>query len=321
MKTKSSAAFLVSIILHLIVGVIGFFYWFSVNPSRHTDNIDAFFTTVEEPKTKRITPPKRPQILRENTQNTSQTNMKILTSNEPPSHRGVVSAAEPTEFQPYEKINLNEVIEAPTTIEFKRVPSIQSGVVQPVKKPKKNHGRFKSRLVKFIEAQEGPQSIVYCIDLSNSMQSLPERKLKKIVDLMQDSLTFLEPHDRFNLMAFSTQLEVYSKDYVSVTEVTVETASSYLANINVQIHTKGKDYDMLNALTEITNTSPTIVVLFSDGIPTSISAPDLNLVGQHAEGNGKIFALGIGMAPDYPGAMMLKQLTTVSDGDLWLVDR
>ena len=31
--------------------------------------------------------------------------------------------------------------------------------------------------------------------------------------------------------------------------------------------------------------------------------------------------MGMGMAPDYPGAVMLKKLTTVSDGDLWLVDR
>ena len=176
-------------------------------------------------------------------------------------------------------------------------------------------------MVKFIEAQEGPQRIVYCVDLSNSMQILPDRKLKIIVDIMRDSLTFLEPHDSFNIIAFSTQLIVYQDKYVPVTEETVETSSAYLTDIKSQIQTKGKDHDMLTTLTEVAKTSPTIVVLFSDGIPTSITEPNLTLVGEHAKGNGKIFAMGIGMAPNFPGAVMLKHLATVSKGDLWLVDR
>ncbi|MCG9128005.1 VWA domain-containing protein [Candidatus Poribacteria bacterium] len=322
MKAKSSASFIVSIALHLIVCVIGFFYWFSVNPSQHADSIDTFFTSVEEPKNKRITPTKRPQIQRETTQSTSQAKMKILTSNAPPTQRGAVSAAEPSDFQTFEKVDLNAGIDAaPTTIEFQGVPRIQRGAVEPVMKQKKTTERFKSKLVKFIEAQEGPQNIVYCIDLSKSMQVLQERKLKRILDLMQDSLTFLEPHDQFNIMAYSTQLVPYNKDFVTVSERSVAEASSYISNIKTQVNTKGQDYDMLTALTEISKSSPTLVVLFSDGIPTSISTPDLDFIGQHAKGNGRIFGMGMGMAPDYPGAVMLKKLTTVSDGDLWLVDR
>ena len=79
---------------------------------------------------------------------------------------------------------------------------------------------------------------------------------------------------------------------------------------------------MLTALTEVAKSAPTIVVLFSDGIPTTIEGPNLAVVGQHATGNGRIFAMGTGMAPgNFPGAVMLKQLATVSEGDLWLVDR
>ncbi len=153
------------------------------------------------------------------------------------------------------------------------------------------------------------------------MQDLADRKLKKILDIMQDSLTFLEPHDSFNIVAFSTELVVYQNKFVPVTEETVEASSAYLADIKSQIRKKGTDHDMLTVLTETAKTSPTIVVLFSDGIPTSITARDLTLVGSHAKGNGKVFAMGIGMAPDYPGAMMLKQLSIVSEGDFWLVDR
>lgn len=322
MKYKSSTALLISVALHLTIGIIGFFFWFTVRPSSHVGSMDAIFTAVEEPKTKRIVSPKRTQIRHQTSQNTSQPTMKILTSNQPATHRGVVSAAEPTEFQPFEKVNLREgIAPGPAPIELKGVPRIRRGVESPVRKQPKTPERFKSRLVKFIEAQEGPQRIVYCVDLSTSMQNYADYKLKKIIDLMRDSLTFLEPHDSFNIVAFSTELVVYQDAFVPVTEETVETSSAYLADIKSHIHTKGTDHDMLTALTEIAKTSPTIVVLFSDGIPTSITVPDLTLIGKHAEGNGKIFAMGIGMAPNFPGAVMLKQLSTVSKGDFWLVDR
>ncbi|MDE0634656.1 MAG: VWA domain-containing protein [Candidatus Poribacteria bacterium] len=322
MKYKSSTSLLISVALHLMIGIIGFFFWFSTVPSHDADSIDAIFTAVEEPKTKRITPPKRPQIRHQTSQNTSQPQLKILTSNQPVTHRGVVSAEEPTAFEPLEKVNLGEgFAPGPAAIKFEGAPRIQRGVEQPIKKQKKVPERIKSRLVKFIEAQEGPQRIVYCVDLSASMQNLQDRKLKKVVDIMRDSLTFLELHDSFNIMAFSTELIAYQNKFVSVTEETVDASSVYLSDIKSQIRTKGTDHDMLTVLTETAKTSPTIVVLFSDGIPTSITQPDLTLIGKHAEGNGKVFAMGIGMAPNFPGAVMLKQLSIVSKGDFWLVDR
>lgn len=322
MKSKSSKALLISVLLHLGVGGLGFFYWFGTNPAREAAGIDAMFIMEEKPKVRRVTPPKRAQVRHQKTRDVSQPQLKILTSNQPPSNRGVVSAAEPAPFQPFDTNNLSEPIgPTATTVEFDDVPRVQKGIERPFKKQQKAKTRPKSRLVKFIEAQAGPQRIVYCVDLSNSMQNLPEYKLRKIVNLMRNSLTFLEPHDSFNIVAFSTELVVYQTGFVPVTEETVTASAAYLADIKSQIHTKGTDHDMLTALTEIAKTAPTIVVLFSDGIPTTIVGPDLALVSKHATGNGRIFAMGIGMAPNFPGAVMLKQLATVSDGDFWLVDR
>ena len=322
MKYKSSASLFISFAFHLIIGIIGFFYWFNTMPSHHADSIDAIFTTVEDPKTKRITPPKRTQIRRDTAQTTNQTNLKILTSNQPVSQQGVVSASEPTVFQPLEKVSLSEgVAPEPVDIKFEGPVQIRRGVEQPVKKEQKTPERPKSRLVKFIEAQQGPQRIVYCIDLSSSLQNLADYKLKKIIDIMRDSLTFLEPHDSYNIVAFSTELVAYQEDYVSVTQDSVDISSGYLADIKSRIRTDGSDHDMLTALVETAKAAPTIVVLFSDGIPTSIGTPDLKLIGEHADGNGKIFAMSIGLAPDFPGAVMLKHLSVVSNGDFWLVDR
>ena len=322
MKSKSSKALLVSVLLHLGVGVLGFFYWFSTAPMRETSSINALFVREEKPKVRRVTPPKRAQVVQKRTRAESQQRLKILTSNAPVSSRGVVSAAEPAPFQQFDNNDMVEPIgPTSTSVDFDDVPRVQKVIERPFVKQEKVETRYKSRLVKFIEAQEGPQRIVYCVDLSTSMQNLPPHKLKKIIDLMRDSLTFLEPHDSFNIFSFSTELIVYQDGFVPVTEKTVGESADYLAKIQTQIHTKGTDHDMLTALTEIANRGPTLVVLFSDGIPTTIEGPDLTLVGQYATGNGRIFAMGIGMSPNFPGAVMLKQLATVSQGDLWLVDR
>ena len=322
MKSKSSKALLISVLLHVGVGVLGLFYWFGTNPQRDAASINAMFITEEKPKVRRIPRRKRVQATQKRTRDVSQPRLKILTSNQPPSRRGIVSAAEPAPFQPFDTNDLSEPVgPTSTSVQLDNVPRVQKVIERPLKKRPKNKERPKSRLVRFIEAQEGPQRIVYCVDLSTSMQNLPPRKLKRIIDLMRDSLTFLEPHDSFNIMAFSAELVVYQGDFVPVTEQTVATSSNYLADIQSQIHTKGTDHDMLTALMEIAKTSPTIVVLFSDGIPTSIEGPDLTLIGEHAAGNGRIFAMGTGMAPNFPGAVMLKRLATVSEGDLWLVDR
>ena len=322
MKSKSSKALLVSVLLHLGVGVLGFFYWFSTAPMQETSSINALFVREEKPKVRRVTPPKRAQVVQKRTRDVSQQRLKILTSNAPVSNRGVVSAAEPAPFQQFDNNDMVEPIgPTSTSVDFDDVPRVQKVIERPFVKQEKVETRYKSRLVKFIEAQEGPQRIVYCVDLSTSMQNLPPHKLKKIIDLMRDSLTFLEPHDSFNIFAFSTELIVYQDGFVPVTEKTVSESTDYLAKTQTQIHTKGTDHDMLTALTEIAKTGPTLVVLFSDGIPTTIEGPDLTLVGQYATGNGRIFAMGIGMSPNFPGAVMLKRLATVSQGDLWLVDR
>lgn len=322
MRSKSSKALLISVLLHLGVGVLGFFYWFGTNPQRNADSINALLIMEEKPKVRRVPRRKRVQTMQKSTRDTSQPRLKILTSNQPATTRGVVSAAEPAPFQAFDNDNLGEPIgPTSTVVEFDNIPRVQRVIERPFKKRPKNDARPKSRLVRFIEAQEGPQRIVYCIDLSTSMQNLPPRKLKRIIDLMRDSLTFLEPHDSFNIVAFSTELVIYQEDFVPVNEQTVVVSSNYLANIQSQIRTKGTDHDMLTTLTETAKTAPTIVVLFSDGIPTTIAGPDLAHVGEHAIGNGCIFAMGIGMAPNFPGTVMLKRLATVSKGDLWLVDR
>ena len=63
-KYRSSKAFVVSFALHLIVGVIGFFFWTGEQFIANQDAINAVLMKVEEPKRKRMNRPKRPQVRR-----------------------------------------------------------------------------------------------------------------------------------------------------------------------------------------------------------------------------------------------------------------
>ena len=319
-KSKSSKALVVSFTLHAIVGVIGFFFWTSEQFVAHQDSINAVLMKVEEPKTKRMNRPKRPQMQKQKTtMQTNQPSLKILTSNAPATDRGVVSAAEPTKFS-LAPLNLNDNTGLSTgSVAPQAMPQMERVITNPIKKiDPVEHS--KSRLVKFIERQEGPQRIIYCVDLSSSMIGLKPRKLRRILSIMGNSLEFLEPHDQFNVCTFSEEVQFYQPNFLPASDMNITDTITYLESAKPVKSTRYSDKDMLEALQETRNRQPTIVVLFSDGILTS-GIPDLKAIEQHAAADSRIFTMAIDMAEDYPGAVLLGMLATHSEGEFWLVRR
>ena len=275
---------------------------------------------IEEPKTKRMNRPKRPQIQRQKTTTqTNQPSLKILTSNAPATDRGVVSAAEPTQFS-LGPLNLSDNVGLSTgSVTPQAMPQMERVITNPIKKVDSEE-RPKSRLVKFIERQEGPQRIIYCVDLSSSMIGLKPRKLKRILSIMSNSLEFLEPHDQFNVCTFSEEVQFYQPNFLSVSDTNIADTVAYLKGAKPVKSERYSDKDMLEALQETHNKGPTIVVLFSDGILTS-GIPDLKAIEQQATTDIRIFTMAIDMAEDFPGAVLLGMLARGSEGEFWLVRR
>ena len=319
-KYRSSKALVVSFTLHAIVGVIGFFFWTSNQFVAHQDSINAVLMKVEEPKRKRMNRPKRPQVQRQKTTvQTNQPALKILTSNAPATDRGVVSAAEPTQFS-LGPMNLDDNVGLSTgSITPQAMPQMERVITNPIKKVD-SEKRPKSRLVRFIERQEGPQRIIYCIDLSSSMIGLQPRKLRRILGIMANSLEFLEPHDQFNVCTFSEEVQFYQPNFLPVSDTDIADTTAYLESAKPVKSERYSDKDMLEALQETHNRGPTIVVLFSDGILTS-GIPDLKAIEQQAATDIRIFTMAIDMAEDFPGAVLLGMLATRSEGEFWLVRR
>ena len=319
-KYRSSKAFVVSFTLHLIVGVIGFFFWSSEQFIANQDSINAVLMKVEEPKRKRMNRPKRPQVRRQKANvQTNQPSLKILTSNAPPTDRGVVSAAEPTQFT-MGPLNLGDNMGLSTgSVTPQAMPQMERVITRPVKKVDSQE-RPKSRLVRFIERQEGPQRIIYCVDLSSSMLGLQPRKLRRILGIMADSLEFLESHDQFNVCTFSEEVQFYRPTFLPVNDVNIADTIAHLESVKPVKNERYSDKDMLEALQETHNRGPTIVVLFSDGILTS-GIPDLKAIEQQATTDIRIFTMAIDMAEDFPGAVLLDMLANRSEGEFWLVRR
>ena len=136
---------------------------------------------------------------------------------------------------------------------------------------------------------------------------------------MQDSLTFLEPHDRFSIMTFSDEIRFFQREFVSPTADGIAHGTTYFDTVVPEKSKSYADKDMLEALEEIQKTPPTVIVLFSDGILTS-GVPDLRKIRRTAAASARIFTMGIEMAEDFPGAVLLNTLADNSNGEFWLVD-
>ena len=199
------------------------------------------------------------------------------------------------------------------------MPQMERVITNPIKKVDPEE-RLKSRLVRFIERQEGPQQIIYCVDLSSSMVGLKPRKLRRILGIMTDSLEFLEPHDQFNVCTFSEEVQFYQPNFLPVSDTNIADTVAHLEAAKPVKSERYSDKDMLEALQETHSRDPTIVVLFSDGILTS-GIPDLRAIEQRATTDIRIFTMAIDMAEDFPGAVLLGALATHSEGEFWLVRR
>ena len=321
---RSFGALGTSFFLHMVLVVILALYILQQTISDQQNIIYSEILVAEPMKVKRVAPRKRRELQKRNISkvHTNQPNLKILTSNAPPTDRGVVSASKPTEFSLDGPINLNaDTEDLGTAISVpQKSASLGQMIGRTTGSNRKEREREKSRLVKFIESQPGAQQIFYSLDLSSSMRNLSPLKLRKIVTIIQDSLDFLESHDQFNIVTFSGEISFYQPESIAPTIGHIKRAKEYLNNIKPEKSSRASDQDMLSTLNSIKPKSPTIVVLFSDGILTSAGIPHPEEMQEYIPPTTKVFVIATGMSPDFPGAILLKMLSNQSSGEFWLVD-
>jgi Ca-activated chloride channel family protein len=104
------------------------------------------------------------------------------------------------------------------------------------------------------------REVVYLLDVSGSIE---EKLLKRLSGAILDGLRELGPKDRFNIVAFNSEIQRFQKASVDLTGANLRSAAAFLQKLRPQGRT-----DLGKALLDVAAekaTSPRIVFVISDG--------------------------------------------------------
>jgi len=177
----------------------------------------------------------------------------------------------------------------------------------------------KSQLVEFVDKSKGKRRIVYCMDVSASMGAA--NKLNLARNYLKDSLLALDSEmDTFNIIAFAKSMSAFRPDnLVPATKENLAVALDFLDEYtpqNIQSNTKT---DLLAALMQALDMNPSIIVMVTDGLPTSgVINPEKIIQSvreRNTGGDVRIFAIGMEMDLEQPEAWLLRTIAEQNNGE------
>ena len=124
-------------------------------------------------------------------------------------------------------------------------------------------------IIDFLDEFDGPQNIVYCLDVSASMQAAGLKKLELALESIKESLNSLGSDDDFNIVTFSAQATLMSKSLLPATIENIEKASKYLNRFTPERIVNYQGTNLLAAVEKALEIDTSIIVLVTDGLPTA----------------------------------------------------
>ena len=137
-----------------------------------------------------------------------------------------------------------------------------------LKKLSKISTKDKLGIIDFIEEAEGPQQVVFCLDVSASMQAAGLRKLELAIEAIKEALASLDADDTFNIITFAANAKIGKGQLAPVTEKNIETVSKYLDRFTPQRIAGNTETNLLEPIETALEVNPSIIVLVTDGLPT-----------------------------------------------------
>ncbi len=178
----------------------------------------------------------------------------------------------------------------------------------------------RSQLVDFVDRTKGKRDIIYCLDVSASMGSANKLNLSR--NYLKDSLLALTENDRFNIIAFSKDYEIFHKDgLLQATRENISKAMSFLDSFSPQSIRANTKTDLLSPILSALDMKPTIIVMVTDGLPTAgVINPEKILQSLKEKNiNGtKIFSIGMEMDQDQPESWLMKAIAEQNGGEYQL---
>jgi hypothetical protein len=183
-------------------------------------------------------------------------------------------------------------------------------------------------IIKFLGSLDGPQNIVYCLDVSASMKAAGLNKLELALNAVKDSVLALGSEDTFNIVPFSTSAKLMSEKLLPADGVNINRALMYLETFTPENIQNNLGTNILAALKTALELDSSVIVLVTDGLPATIRGLNIETDTQKIldfvrEQNTKgtriyVIALEIDLRRS-PGAHLLTSLAYEHNGEIKVV--
>lgn len=177
-------------------------------------------------------------------------------------------------------------------------------------------------IINFIDESQGPQKVVYCLDVSASMAM--GYKLPVSVKSLKESLLQLGDFDEFNIVTFHSGVHRFREELVPATMENMERASRFLDSFTPRNIENNLGTDILAALRYALNMKPSVIVLITDIQPTRGEVDEERIaeeVRKINKNDTKIYGIGVEVWEPRPNgrlAKLLRMLTEQNHGEMRL---
>ena len=130
-------------------------------------------------------------------------------------------------------------------------------------------------IIDFLNEFGGPKDVVYCLDVSASMQAAGLRKLFLAVNSLKDSVLMLGSEDTLNLVTFSTTARAMSQKMLPANVSSMERTLRYLDKFTPESIYGNTGTNILTALEVALTLDPSVIVLITDGLPVALEGSDI----------------------------------------------
>ncbi len=187
-------------------------------------------------------------------------------------------------------------------------------------------------IINFLDEFEGPKDVVYCLDISASMQAAGLKKLDLALKSIQDSIFSLGSEDTFNVVTFSTGAEAMSNEMLPADAKNIKRTLKYLDLFTPESIQGNENTNILSALETALIMEPSVVVLITDGLPTTSADYEIETIETNVDkilttvqdknvNNASIYVVALELDIRLsPGAHLLVSLAEQHNGQLKAID-
>ena len=180
-------------------------------------------------------------------------------------------------------------------------------------------------IINFLNELNGPKDVVYCLDISASMQAAGLNKLELAITSIKDSVMMLSSDDTLNVVPFSARAGAMSKKMLPANAANIERTLKYLNKFTSQSIHSNVGTNILTALEAALTFDSSVIVLVTDGLPTAVDGYSietstqkiLDAVRESNHNNAAIYVVALEIdLKRSPGAGLLISLAEEHNGDI-----